>query len=216
MSCSGRETIPSTGLLRPKRSRKALPTRQCMAFLALADCGRALFLPSSHRITRTHGTSKLQIRRRCSRFNDPPVDGFVSARRLRADPGPSTPEGDCPFPARLFFIPRQSSGGVGGGVHFCLRILVLVALARRLGFSHREKYPGGFSPVDKVVALWTVSALIAFLLQFPTTDALIQGLGTLVDSCGVTWWQDSSFPTARRCGAPSGCSPWFASFRAFP
>jgi hypothetical protein len=89
-----------------------------------------------------------------------------------------------PFLLAFFFIPA-SQVVVLGGVHFsALRILVLVALARRLGFSHREKYPGGFSPVDKMVALWTVSALIAFLLQFPTTDALIQGLGTLVDSCG--------------------------------
>jgi len=89
-----------------------------------------------------------------------------------------------PFLLAFFFVPASQTV-VLGGLHFsALRILVLVALARRLTFSRRDKYPGGFTAVDQAVALWSVSALIAFLLQFPGTAALIQGLGTLADTLG--------------------------------
>ena len=89
-----------------------------------------------------------------------------------------------PFMLAFFFVPADQVV-VLGGLHFsALRILVLVTLARRLSFSKREKYPGGFNLVDQAVMLWSVAAGIAFFLQFPGSAALVQGLGTLVDTLG--------------------------------
>jgi len=89
-----------------------------------------------------------------------------------------------PFLVAVFLIPEYQEV-VLGSLHFTpLRILVLVALARRFGFSRKDKYPGGFNAADRAVILWSITAEVAFLLQFPTTETLIQALGVLVDTCG--------------------------------
>jgi hypothetical protein len=72
---------------------------------------------------------------------------------------------------------------VVGGVHFTvLRILILAGLARRASF--RSKIPGGFNPVDQVVVLWTVSALVILSLQWMNMQALIHNLGDFLDAIG--------------------------------
>lgn len=77
---------------------------------------------------------------------------------------------------------------VMGGVHFTvLRILVLVGLVRRAtarGSSLGGKLPGGFNAVDRVVVLWTVSALTILSLQWMEMQSLIHNVGDLVDSLG--------------------------------
>jgi hypothetical protein len=89
-----------------------------------------------------------------------------------------------PFMAAFFFVPAGQVV-VLAGLHFtALRILVLIALAKRAGFSKREKYPGGFNRIDRAVALWAITAVIAFFLEFPNTSAVVQGLGILVDTYG--------------------------------
>jgi hypothetical protein len=90
-----------------------------------------------------------------------------------------------PFLIAFFTIPIAEVLVVGG-VHFtALRILILAVLARRLTFSRSEKYPGGINIIDWFVILWSISAVIAFFLEFPGTPALIQGAGDLVDTlCG--------------------------------
>lgn len=89
-----------------------------------------------------------------------------------------------PFLIAFFTIP-VAAVLVVGGIHFtALRILILAVLARRLTFSRHDKYPGGISGIDWFVILWSVSAFIAFFLEFPGTPALIQGLGVLLDTLG--------------------------------
>jgi hypothetical protein len=73
-------------------------------------------------------------------------------------------------------------------VHFTvLQILILTVLGRMAAFkesSSEERFAGGFSAFDKVVVLWSLSALIIFFLQFMDVQALIKGLGDLVVSLG--------------------------------
>jgi hypothetical protein len=89
-----------------------------------------------------------------------------------------------PFLIAFFTIPIDEVVVVGG-LHFtALRILILAALGRRLFLSRRDKFPGGFNAVDWCVLLWSISAVIAFFLEFPGTAAIIQGLGTLLDTLG--------------------------------
>ncbi len=73
-----------------------------------------------------------------------------------------------------------------GSLHFTvLRILILAGLARRVSAgSLRGKFPGGFNPVDQVVVLWTVSALVILSLQWMNTQALIHNLGDFLDAIG--------------------------------
>jgi hypothetical protein len=75
---------------------------------------------------------------------------------------------------------------VVGGVHFTvLRILVLAGLARRASFrGSGGKFPKGFNPVDQVVVLWTVSALVILSLQWMNMQALIHNLGDFLDAVG--------------------------------
>ena len=89
-----------------------------------------------------------------------------------------------PFLIAFFTIP-VGEVIVVGGVHLtALRILILAVLARRLTFSRRDKYAGGVNGIDWAVIIWSISAFLAFYLQFPGTPALIQGLGVLLDTLG--------------------------------
>jgi hypothetical protein len=75
-----------------------------------------------------------------------------------------------------------------GGIHFTvLRILIIAGLIRRamLGATSSEgKYPGGFNALDKVVVLWSVSALIVICLQWMNAQAMIKNLGDFLDGLG--------------------------------
>lgn len=74
---------------------------------------------------------------------------------------------------------------VVGGVHFTvLRILILAGLARRATFRASDRYPGGFNGVDRVVVLWTVSALTVLSLQWMNIDAFIHNIGDFLDALG--------------------------------
>jgi hypothetical protein len=72
-----------------------------------------------------------------------------------------------------------------GSLHFTvLRILVLAGLVRRAFRQSGSKSPGGFNPVDQVVVLWTVSALVTLSLQWMNMQALIHNLGDFLDAIG--------------------------------
>ena len=90
----------------------------------------------------------------------------------------------APFLIAFFSIPIDEVLVVGG-VHFtALRLLILAVLARRLTFPRSSKYPGGMNRIDWVVILWSISAAVAFFLEFPGTPALVQGLGDILDTMG--------------------------------
>jgi hypothetical protein len=90
-----------------------------------------------------------------------------------------------PFLMAFFTIPIGQVV-VLGGFHFtALRVLILVGLVRMASSrqsSSGGRYPGGFNAVDQVVVLWSVSAVIIFSLQWREAQALINGLGVLVDT----------------------------------
>jgi hypothetical protein len=91
-----------------------------------------------------------------------------------------------PFLLAFFTIPIGQVV-VLGGLHFTvLRILILAGLARMVFLGGAgEKFTGGFNRIDKVVALWTLSALVAFLLEFKgESQAIVNGLGNLIDTLG--------------------------------
>lgn len=93
----------------------------------------------------------------------------------------------APFLLAFFTIPIGNVL-VLGGFHFtALRILILAGLARMVflpGPSSRGRLAPRFNGVDWVVVLWSVSAAIAFCLQFMETQAYIRSLGDLLDMLG--------------------------------
>jgi hypothetical protein len=92
-----------------------------------------------------------------------------------------------PFFLAFFNVP-VTQVVVLGGVHFTvLRILILAVLARMVAFrgsSSDRRFAGGFNSLDRVVVLWSLSALIIFSLQWMEMQALIKCLGDLVESLG--------------------------------
>lgn len=96
-------------------------------------------------------------------------------------------QGITVFLLSCFSIPIEQVV-VLGGLHFTvLRILILAGLARVATFrgsSSRGKFPGGFNAVDRMVVLWTVSALVIFSLQWMDMQALIHNLGGFLDALG--------------------------------
>jgi hypothetical protein len=92
-----------------------------------------------------------------------------------------------PFLLAFFTIPIGQVVVVGGFHFTVLRVLILAGLARRMSFPKgrlRGKYPGGFSGIDQAVILWAVSAVICNWLEFRQVPALVNGLGTLIDTLG--------------------------------
>lgn len=91
-----------------------------------------------------------------------------------------------PFLLAFFTIPIGQVV-VLGGFHFtALRVLILSALARMV-FRKRgseARIPGGINGIDKMAILWSVTAVIALYLQFPQTEALVNGFGVLIDTLG--------------------------------
>jgi len=74
-----------------------------------------------------------------------------------------------------------------GGVHFTMmRILILVALVRAVRFkaSSGPWFPTGFTPIDQVVVLWTVSAFVVISIQWMSAPMLIASLASFLDALG--------------------------------
>jgi hypothetical protein len=76
-----------------------------------------------------------------------------------------------------------------GGVHFTMmRILILVGLlraARLKASSSGRWFATGFTSIDQVVVLWTVSAFIVVTLQWMNAQMLIAKLGDFLDALGA-------------------------------
>jgi hypothetical protein len=92
-----------------------------------------------------------------------------------------------PFLLACFNIPIGQVV-VLGNLHFsALRILIIAGLVRRAtarGSSSGGKFPGGFNSVDRMVVLWTVSAMVTLSLQWLDMQALIHNLGDFLDALG--------------------------------
>jgi len=89
-----------------------------------------------------------------------------------------------PFLLACFSIPIGQVV-VLGSLHFTvLRILIIAGLVRRATYRGSSKFPGGFNPIDRMVVLWTLSALIILSLQWMDTQALIHNLGDFLDAIG--------------------------------
>jgi hypothetical protein len=75
-----------------------------------------------------------------------------------------------------------------GSVHFTvLRFLILAGLVRMAftqGTSSGGRLAGGLNGIDKVVILWSVSAVIAIVLYFRESGATVKAMGTLLDTLG--------------------------------
>ena len=93
----------------------------------------------------------------------------------------------APFLLAFFNIPFGQVLVVGG-VHFTmLQILILTVLARMAAFrssSTEKRFGGGFTALDKVVVIWSLSAFLTFSLEFMDVQAVVKGLGDLVVSLG--------------------------------
>ncbi len=92
-----------------------------------------------------------------------------------------------PFLLSVFTIPAGQVV-VLGSLHFTvLRILILAGLVRMASFrksSWGGRLAGGFNAVDRMVVLWTVSALVILSLQWMDMQALIHNLGDFLDALG--------------------------------
>ena len=74
-----------------------------------------------------------------------------------------------------------------GSLHFpVLRILMLACLARMAlsSASSGNKLPGGFTAVDRVVVLWTISLLIVLSLQWMELPAFVKFVADFIDALG--------------------------------
>jgi hypothetical protein len=88
----------------------------------------------------------------------------------------------------MIFVVPLGQVVVLGGVHFTvLRIIVLAGLARR-ATSKRASSPGGsafdYNPIDRLVTLWALSALVINSVEWMQTPALIANLGDCLDLLG--------------------------------
>jgi hypothetical protein len=92
-----------------------------------------------------------------------------------------------PFLLAIFTIPIGQVVLVGG-VHFTmLRILILVGLLRAARFKASTSgrwFATGFTAIDQVVVLWTVSASIIVSLQWMNAQMLVTSLGSFLDALG--------------------------------
>jgi hypothetical protein len=92
-----------------------------------------------------------------------------------------------PFLLAFFTIPLAQVVLVGP-LHFpVLRILILVGLVRMAlpwGAASAGKFPGGFNAVDRVVVLWTVSALVVISLQWMDLQAFMKFVADFLDVLG--------------------------------
>ena len=85
-----------------------------------------------------------------------------------------------PFLLAFLTIPAEQVL-VLGGVHFTMpQILILTVLGRMGAFRgspSEKRFSGGFNALDKVVVLWSLSALIIFALEFMDVAGIDQGPG---------------------------------------
>jgi hypothetical protein len=92
-----------------------------------------------------------------------------------------------PFLLAIFTIPIGQVLLVGG-VHFTMmRLLILAGLlraAKSKTSSSERWFSAGFSPIDQVVVLWTVSAFIVISIQWMNAQMLIASLGSFLDALG--------------------------------
>ena len=92
-----------------------------------------------------------------------------------------------PFLLAYFTIPAGQLV-VLAGLHFtALQILILAVLARTAIFGRSSSqgiFANGFNPLDKVVVLWSLLELIAFVIQWMEMQALIKASGDLVVHLG--------------------------------
>jgi hypothetical protein len=92
-----------------------------------------------------------------------------------------------PFLLAIFTIPNGQVLLLGG-VHFTMmRILIVAGLLRASMFkasSSGRWLPTGFTPIDRVVVLWTASAFLVINLQWMNAQMLITSLGTFLDALG--------------------------------
>src|SRR5579862_6869104 len=92
----------------------------------------------------------------------------------------------APFLMALLFIPKGQVL-VLGGLHFnAFRLLILAALARRIS-RPAEPLTGGFNSIDLAVSLWAVCMVTVFALDWGETQAVVKGLGDLIDKLGGYW-----------------------------
>jgi hypothetical protein len=74
-----------------------------------------------------------------------------------------------------------------GGVHFTVyRILVIFGLARlaKTKIPGSGRLPGGFNSIDTAFTLCALFTFLTFSLQWMETQALIKGMGNLLDALG--------------------------------
>jgi hypothetical protein len=89
-----------------------------------------------------------------------------------------------PFLLTFFTIPLGQVV-VLSGLHFnAYRILIVAGLARRISAPQEVKYPGGFSGIDRLTVLWTVSALTTVSLQWMEIPAFIKFVADFLDALG--------------------------------
>ncbi|MFZ0277478.1 MAG: hypothetical protein WA254_06820 [Candidatus Sulfotelmatobacter sp.] len=90
-----------------------------------------------------------------------------------------------PFLLAFFTIPLGQVL-VLGGVHLMMQqILILTVLVRMFAFpGSKQRFAGGFNPLDGVVVLWALSAFVIFSLRWMEMQAIIKSLGDLVGSLG--------------------------------
>src|SRR5271165_6495389 len=92
-----------------------------------------------------------------------------------------------PFLLAVLTIPAGQVVLVGG-MHFTMmRILILAGLLRAARFkasSSGRWFATGFTPIDQVAVLWTVSAFLVITIQWMNPQMLIAQVGDFLDALG--------------------------------
>ena len=92
----------------------------------------------------------------------------------------------APLLMALLFIPKGQVL-VLAGLHFnAFRLLILAALAQRIS-RPSQPLTGGFNSIDLAVSLWAICMVTVFALDWRETQAVVKGLGDLIDKLGGYW-----------------------------
>jgi hypothetical protein len=90
----------------------------------------------------------------------------------------------APLLLAIFLIPKGQVV-VLAGLHFNVyRIVLLAALARWVAWRRGSGVAGGFNSIDWLFAACALSLFVVFSLQYFSGQAIVKGLGDLLDSMG--------------------------------
>ncbi|MGB7761582.1 MAG: hypothetical protein WBL61_17255 [Bryobacteraceae bacterium] len=90
----------------------------------------------------------------------------------------------APLLLAIIFIPKGQVLVVAGAHFTMAQILILTGLARWIASRRPSPLAGRFNAIDRVFALWALSSLVVYSLQWMNSQAVIKTLGDSLNAMG--------------------------------